>query len=96
MLEIKVKYLKSFSEKTIGLTGLKIVKPVFFKTRLGIHTFGMKVPIDVFILDKNHRIVNYRRNLEPGKIFIWNPKYNNVLETPTGLLKLNKKLKIIF
>jgi uncharacterized membrane protein (UPF0127 family) len=96
MLKIKARYLKTFLEKTRGLTGLTEFSPVFFNTHLGIHTFGMKAPIDVFILDNDFKVVKIKRGLLPGRVYFWNPKYNNVLETPVGLIKKFNKIKITF
>ncbi len=85
-MKLKVKHLSSWKEKLTGLTGLKKVYPVYFETRFGIHTFGMEVLIDIFILDSKDKIICIKKNLKPGKIFFWNPKFYKVLETPVNFI----------
>ncbi len=87
MSPIKTKYLTSWQEKSKGLIGEKKAFPVFFKTRFGIHTFGMKFPIDVVILDQKMCVVLLRKNLEPNRFLFWNPIYCGVLELPSGEAK---------
>lgn len=70
--------------------------PIYFETRLGIHTFGMTKPIDVFILNKENEVIKIGRNIKPGRIFIWNPKYYKVLETAVNFINIKKLDKIIF
>lgn len=93
MLIIHAFQLKSLEEKTTGLLGTTKPKTVFFTTRFGIHTFFMKYPIDVVILDDKERVVSFRENLRPNKIFAWNPLYENVLEMPHGSIT-NLRIKI--
>ena len=93
MIVIKVIYAKSYWEKSKGLLGTFKAYPLLLKTRWGIHTFGMKYSIDVVILDKTNRIVKLKPSLQPNHIFLWNPKYDNVLELPSNFIQKNK-LKI--
>ena len=93
MISLKAKYLSTLKDKTLGLIGKKNPEPVFLKTRFGIHTFGLKFPIDVLILDKENKVVKLKENLKPNSFFFWNPKYNNVLELPKGTI-INSKIKI--
>ncbi len=88
MIKLKVKYLKTFQEKSKGLIGLTKFTPVFFKTRFGIHTYGMKVPIDVLILDRQNKVIKIKKNLKPGRVFFWNPGYFNVVEMPVDYSKV--------
>lgn len=78
--------LKSVLEKSIGLLGHKKFDAIIFKTRFGIHTFGMKEKITVLILDKNKKVVKVK-NLNPNKLFFWNPKYSQIIE-------IRKKVKV--
>ncbi|MEX1013632.1 MAG: hypothetical protein WDZ80_00540, partial [Candidatus Paceibacterota bacterium] len=45
-----------YFEKIKGLIGEKFPRSVYFKSRWGIHTAGMKFPIDVIILGKDMRV----------------------------------------
>lgn len=87
VISIEAKYLTSWREKSKGLIGEKKAFPVFFKTRFGIHTFGMKFPIDVVILDKKMVVVSLKENLKPNRFLFWNPIYCGVLELPSGEAK---------
>lgn len=89
MTLIKVKKLNGI-EQIKGLMFLRIAHPVLLQTRFGIHTFGVNFPIDVLILDKNHRVVKTKQGLKPNRIFLWNIKYDQVLELPDGEVKRRK------
>lgn len=68
--------------KTVGLLGKNKPKTIFFKTRFGIHTFFLKFPIDVIILDTKNRVIFLKKSLKPNRIFLWNIKFNKVIELP--------------
>ena len=87
MIEISVQNLKSLKQKSIGLIGQSIPKPVFFKTRFGIHTFGVRFPIDVIILNRENRVVGFKKNLKPNRLWWWNPIHNRVIELPEGTIE---------
>jgi len=89
---IPVKEAKSLKEKIIGLIGTKPYA-LFIKTHFGIHTFGLKSPIDVLILNNKNQVAYMKKNLKPKRIFIWNPLYEKVLELPKGTID-KKKIKI--
>lgn len=93
MVTLLVKEARNLKEKVIGLIGKD--KPLSFmiRTRFGIHTCGLKFPIDVLILDKENKVVFLKKNLMPWKIFLWNPMYDKVLELPLGAID-KKKIKI--
>ena len=93
MVTLFARRTKSLKEKVIGLIGREKPVSLLIKTHFGIHTFGLKFPIDVLILDKKNKIVSLEKNLMPGKIFLWNPIYNKVLELPVGTID-KKKIKI--
>lgn len=90
---------KKLPVTTFGLMGKEKAYPICFKTRFGIHTFFLKFPIDVLIL-KNDKVVKAREQLLPNKFFFWNPKYNDVVELPSGSIKrkgikLGKKVRLV-
>lgn len=90
MIELKVKILSGFKDKTIGLLFIKNAYPVFIETRFGIHTFLLRFSIDVLVLDKENKVVKTAQNLKPNRLFFWNPIYNKILELPAGEIKKNK------
>ncbi len=94
MITLSVKRTKNLKEKVQGLIGKDKPYALMIQTRFGIHTFGLKFPIDVLILDKNNRVMKIKKSLKPNRIFLWNPMYEKILELPIGTIeKKNIKLK---
>ena len=88
-----VKTAKNIKEKVIGLIGQKKPSALMLKTHFGIHTFGLRFPIDVLILNKKNIVVSIKKDLKPNRIFLWNPLYENVIELPSGTIE-KKLIKI--
>ena len=78
-----IREAKTLKEKTKGLIGSDGKTSLFFKTRFGIHTFGMDVPIDVVILDNKGKVVKIKKNISPNRTFFWNPIYKKIIEMPS-------------
>jgi len=100
-MKIKVTKLSTFYEKAKGLMFSEGNDAVYLETRFGIHTFFLKSSIDVVILDKEYYVRVIRRNLKPGRVFFWNPKYFRVIEFPSKAklpksIAVRKKLFITF
>jgi uncharacterized protein len=96
---LHIRLLKTFREKSQGLLGASKAHPVMFSTRWGIHTIGMKFPIDVLILNKENKVVKFRKNMPPNEIFMWPPFFNTVIELPAGEvdkmgIKIGEKIKV--
>lgn len=77
---------RGFLKQTAGLILYKRAVGMILRSRFGIHTFFMRYPIDVIILDNDRRVRVIRKNLGPNRIFFWNPKYNFIIELPKGAL----------
>ena len=88
-MKLRVKNLTGLSKAT-GFIGKEQIYPIFFKTRFGIHTFGLRFPIDVLILDKNDMVVCLRKNLKTNRVFFWNPKFEKIIELPAGFIERNR------
>lgn len=73
-----------------GLLGTKHPQLVWFRTRWGIHTFGMHYPIDVVILDEERNVQVVKEQLLPQRFFFWNPRYDLVIELPAGTIEHKK------
>lgn len=93
MITLKVKKAKSIPQKILGLIGRTSPESLFFHTRFGIHTFGMRIPLDILVLNSKYQVVSIKESLTPYNFFFWNPKYNFVLELPSGTVK-SKKIKL--
>ena len=85
--------------QSIGLIGARRAKPTILKTRVSTRTFGIKFPLDILIIDKNHRVAILKENLESFRVFTWRPVYSVVIELPAGTIKktntsLNDQIRI--
>ncbi len=82
----RVAVAKTFREKLEGLLKSNKLDSLFMKTRWGVHTFGMKFPIDCLVLDGELTVKALRENMKPNCFFFWPPRYRNVLELPSGAI----------
>lgn len=73
--------------KVKGLIRSTKPEAIFLTTRFGIHTFGLRFPIDVVILDETYCPQVLKKHLVPNRIFLWNPRFKKVLELPEGFIK---------
>lgn len=94
-IEIKLINCNKFYQRLIGNMFTKNIKPLIFKNCNSIHTFFVKKEIDVFMFDKNKKLIKIYKNLKPWKIIF--PKKNifYVVELPTNTIKNNSKIKLI-
>ncbi|KKU15783.1 hypothetical protein A3I34_01475 [Candidatus Jorgensenbacteria bacterium RIFCSPLOWO2_02_FULL_45_12] len=76
--------LETIKEKTKGMLAFREPRAVYFETRWGIYTFGMKFAIDIAVLNNGGEIIAIRKNMKPRRLFFWNPKFKKVLELPAG------------
>jgi hypothetical protein len=86
-MKLEVSAYSSFYSRARGLIGETRAKNILLKTRFGIHTFGVKFPIDVVILDKENCVVRVKERLKPNSFFFWPVRYNTVLELPSQTIK---------
>ena len=88
---MKVIEAKTFLQKLKGLMFQKDFNYILKFKANGIHTFFMKINIDVILTDKNHKILYIYKNLKPNKIIL--PK-RNVKYTYEMPINHVKKIKI--
>src|SRR4030042_4553690 len=98
MIILKARRTNNILNKIQGLIGKSKPEALLLQTRFGIHTWGVKFPIDIAILDKNNKVVKIRKNLSPNSFFFWNPRFKRVLELPQNTvskkgIKINSYLK---
>lgn len=74
----------SFGERLVGLLHRSEARPLLMKTRFGIHTIGMKFPIDVIVFDRLGFVRGLQRSMRPGSFMFWWPTAAYVLELPAG------------
>jgi len=80
----------SVKNRALGLLIRDEKQSLLITTRFGIHTLGMKHPIDVIVLDNLLTVVKIKKNLRPNQVFLWNPKNSTVLELPKETIKRSK------
>ncbi|HPW34445.1 MAG TPA: DUF192 domain-containing protein [Candidatus Paceibacterota bacterium] len=90
----------TIAQKITGLIGKNSPSSLFIRTHWGIHTFGMKFPIDCLVLDNNGIVKSFYKNMSPNRVFIWLPIYSRVLELPQnsiekGRINLGDCLEIV-
>jgi len=90
ILSLNAKNAQTFFDKVIGLIGKDKSTSMIFQTRFGIHTFGIKFPIDIIVLNKQNVVISLRKNLKPFRFFFWNPRYDTIVELPAGIIDLTK------
>ncbi len=93
ILSEDAKEAKSFLDRTLGLLRSSNPRTLIFKTRFGIHTFGLRVPIDLVVLDKKGQVKVVKKSLKPGKLFFWNPQFETIIELPRATLRRTKTQK---
>ena len=89
MLTIEAKLAKSFLDRLLGLISPNNPRTMFFETRFGLHTFFLEQPIDILVLDFEHKVKVLKHSLSPNHFFFYPPAYKYVLELPEGYIKDN-------
>ncbi len=86
-----------------GLLGRSSLDPgegLLIQPCKGVHTFGMKFPIDIIVLDNNNYVIAVSDNLAPNRLTPLYRRAAAVLELPAGTLastttSVGDKLEII-
>jgi len=84
---VNVQTARSFTARLIGLLGTKTPND---KTALhivnctGVHTFGMKYPLDLIFLDKDRVVLHVLIDFGPNKMTHRVPATESILELPPG------------
>ena len=71
----------------LGKSSLNEGEGLLIKPCKGVHTFGMKFPIDVIVLDNNNIVIAVSKALPPNRL---TPVYRHavaVIELPAGTLE---------
>lgn len=91
---MKIKVADSFSKKLMGLMFKKNIDyGLLIPNCKSIHTFNMREPIDVLLLDSNFMVLMINKCVLPNKIinFYTKEKHPYILELPAGT---SKKIKV--
>lgn len=71
----------------LGTSSLPARSALIIKPCSSVHTFGMRYPIDVLFVDRNHYIVKIVENMLPGKLSMASGSHY-VVELPIGTVEL--------
>ena len=88
-LATKVRKADSFLTRLLGLLKRKRLGPeeaLWLVPSKGIHTIGMKFPIDVIFLDKDNKVVDAIPALAPFRATRIHLTAYSVLELPKGMI----------
>ncbi len=85
----KARVARTWRQRMVGLLAhrqLAAEEALIFPSCTSIHTFGMRFPIDVIVVDREWRVVALRECLAPGRV-VW-PVWRawGVVEAPCGTL----------
>ena len=92
-LATKVRKADNFFTRLVGLlkrTNLGPEEALWLMPSRGIHTIGMKFPIDVVFLNKSHNVVGLMSGLAPYRVSAVHFNGYSVLELPNGTIKKSR------
>lgn len=89
-LSYDLKEASSFIDRSLGLLRSSNPRSLLFRTRFGVHTFGLTEQVDIVVLDNNMRVAKLLKGLKPNRLFFWNPLFDTVIETTEGTIKRSK------
>jgi uncharacterized membrane protein (UPF0127 family) len=92
-LATKVRKADNFLTRLIGLlkrTHLGPEEALWLMPSKGIHTIGMKFPIDVVFLNRDHQVLGLMSGLVPYRVSAVHLRGYSVLELPSGTIKKSR------
>ncbi|MCX5194680.1 DUF192 domain-containing protein [Streptomyces sp. NBC_00249] len=85
-VEVPLEVAASYRARTRGLLGRDAVEGALLLTpAASVHTFGMRIPIDVAYLDRNLRVLAVV-TMRPGRLGLPRPRSRHVLEAAAGAM----------
>ena len=85
----KIEAADTWVSRLVGLLGTRALAPthgLWLKPCGGVHTLGMRYPIDVVFLDKESRVKKVASRLRPYRFCLARPGVSSALELPAGTL----------
>jgi len=86
----RVKAADTWASRLVGLLGTRSLAPthgLWLTPCNGVHTLGMRYPIDVIFLDGESRVRKIARRLRPHRLCLARRGVRSVLELPAGTLE---------
>ena len=95
--KLEIKSCNNIFNRFLGLMFKKNINyGLCFPRCNSIHTFFMKIPIDVIMTDKNYNILYMYKNLKPNKIILPKKNVYYTFELPCNYFnfKIKEKLQV--
>jgi uncharacterized protein len=92
-LATKVRKADNFMTRLVGLLKRRTLGPeeaLWLMPSKGIHTIGMKFPIDVVYLSRKNLVLRLISGMAPYRISSINLKTYSILELPNGTIKKSR------
>ncbi|KOV73274.1 DUF192 domain-containing protein, partial [Streptomyces sp. NRRL WC-3723] len=86
VVPVPLEIATSYRARTKGLLGRDAVDgALLLSPASGVHTFGMRIPIDVAYLDRRLTVIAVR-TMRPGRLGLPRPRARHVLEAGAGAM----------
>jgi len=89
-LATTVRKADNFLTRLVGLlrrTSLGPEEALWLIPSKGLHTFGMRFPIDVIFLNEDNKVIHTVRDLAPNRISRLQLRSRSILELPQGSIQ---------
>ena len=94
-VKIKIKMCNNIFNRFLGFMFKKNINyGLCFPKCNSIHTFFMRIPIDVIMTDKDYNILHIFYNIKPNKIILPKKNVYYTFELPINKIKLNINEKL--
>src|SRR3954468_20325962 len=90
LIAARVTVARTFQSRLMGLlrmTDMSDQDGLWLQPGGSVHTFAMRFPIDVLFLDRDGRLLLYRRAVKPWRVALAPPKTRYVLELAAGRVR---------
>lgn len=85
----RIRIAQTSLTRMIGLLPRRHLSPgegLLIRPSQGVHTIGMRFPIDVIFLDANFGVIHLHRSMQPFRLTAVHWKSRSVLELPAGTI----------
>jgi len=89
-LATTVKKADNFLTRLVGLLRRRSLGPeeaLWLVPSKGVHTVGMRFPIDIIFLDRSNRVIDFVSGLAPNRFSRLHASAHSVLELPRGSIQ---------
>lgn len=87
VLADNIDYCRGFWKRMMGLLGRPKISPreaCWLSPCCSVHTFGMNYPIDLYVLDREDRVIAAVEKMKPNRVSRFYAKARSILEFASG------------